>query len=786
MAYDPSDGYLLLFGGTSASLVQVGDTWTYTPTAHWIRPHLNGTTPSVRGLGVLAYDSRNRSVELFGGYFYSAITGQFAPYSDVWRFVAGAGARVSTSPAVGPTGREDAGFVDDVPAGRMVLFGGADMLLAATFDDTWAYSNGTWSILAGAAAPTSRTGAVLAYDAATRSVLLFGGSDLNETWSYSGGNWTQVAVGSGPPGRISPSMAFDVNDSEMVLFGGETFINSRAVLLNETWVYANGNWTNITATAHGPPARAASTLAYDPGRSAVVLFGGASFTGYWGDTWAFAAGRWTNLTPSVGPGPIAREFPQLAYDGADHYLLLFGGVNTLARGTPCTGGCNDTWLLGASNWTRIVVSGSPPGRYAEGLGYDPILGSVVLFGGMGSVRTLRGSTLANFADSWEYVGGLWSNVTATFGAAPPPATTPGTTGGSTSAYDGADGSLFDFSGSLPYSSWWQLAAKSANPLTVGVPTAAPNPLALGGNVTINATASGGFGPYGYTWTGLPSGCSPRDSASLTCRPTASASYLVRVTVSDTAGEVVPSASLALVVGPAFSTLSISPTSGSIVPFGSWLLTAEPVLSDGSSPTGGVSYAWSVAPAGIGYLSSTVGSAVSFNAGSANGTTAVFLNATYEGTTRAAQATIVIAAAVAPLKITSFTTAVSVIQSVGEVNVSVNVTGGVPPYSYYYSGLPSECLSAGNVSSFTCSFPAGTWPITVEVTDAARHTANDSTIVLIPWPSFHTQVASGGWWLWGAVGVGIVALAAAAVVLILRRRPPTRPPAGRPAEPSGRS
>jgi len=68
-------------------------------------------------------------------------------------------------------------------------------------------------------------------------------------------------------------------------------------------------------------------MAYDAADGYVLLFGGTeSFnsTTSLGDTWEFHAGQWTQLFPSSSPSP--RIFASMAYDAADGYVLLFGGV----------------------------------------------------------------------------------------------------------------------------------------------------------------------------------------------------------------------------------------------------------------------------------------------------------------------------------------------------------------------------------------------------------------------------------------------------------------------------
>ncbi|HTT25533.1 MAG TPA: kelch repeat-containing protein, partial [Thermoplasmata archaeon] len=63
-----------------------------------------------------------------------------------------------------------------------------------------------------------------------------------------------------------------------------------------------GAWTNITSTAGAPsPARGHEPMVYDPAIQAVVLFGGYDpvYNQALNDTWVFTNGTWVNVTGSL-------------------------------------------------------------------------------------------------------------------------------------------------------------------------------------------------------------------------------------------------------------------------------------------------------------------------------------------------------------------------------------------------------------------------------------------------------------------------------------------------------
>ena len=61
-----------------------------------------------------------------------------------------------------------------------------------------------------------------------------------------------------------------------------------------------------------------------------------------------AAYRWNEAPQAVlGTGPSARYFPAMAWDAADGYVLLFGGVSA-------SGVLSDTWTYVNGTWTNVT------------------------------------------------------------------------------------------------------------------------------------------------------------------------------------------------------------------------------------------------------------------------------------------------------------------------------------------------------------------------------------------------------------------------------------------------
>ncbi|MCI4317428.1 MAG: hypothetical protein L3J96_02725, partial [Thermoplasmata archaeon] len=695
-------------------------------------------------------------------------------------FSAGNWSATASGTGPSPHGRTLANLVDDLADGYPVLYGGTDAVLEAVLGDTWSYHSGNWSLLLVPTAPPARAVPSLVDDPSDGSLLMFGGSGLNESWAYRAGNWTLQGAGATPPGRLEAGMAYDANDSEVVLFGGIGG-GTGFPLLNDTWAYSAGRWTNLTSTAGGPPPLAGAMMAYDPMAKEVLLFGGESRLGYTSQTWEFSRGHWTNLTGGLTTSPPGRGFGMMTFDGADNYLLLVGGIGPPS---PLTGFCDylcgDSWEFTNGAWTQLHPTIGPPPSDGAGIAYDPILRQVVLFGGTGEHRSASSGSVAYLNETWTYAGGLWSNLTSSLSVSPPPQDT-GT--GVNLVFDSHDGYTFAFEGGFPGSSWWKFGNQATSPLSVSIPYGTPDPLSLGQPITIGASVGGGVSPYSYTWTGLPAGCNSANRSSFSCTPSADGNFTIRVTVTDAAGMVQPSPALQLFIDAAFVRVAISPDPALLPPNGTLVLTATPKHADGSAVPGAVAYNWSVYPSNLGALTTREGSSTTFAAGKSAGTVTVYVNATFGGATQGASQKVAIA--IAPLVVTSFTVVPSTLGlNGGPVTFTVVPAGGTPPYSYRYVGLPPGCSSA-NQSVLNCTVhSAGNWNVTLLLSDSGRHQTSANVLLQV------VGMGAGGgpsvWSIpivqWAGLLVIVIVVAIVAVAAVMRRRrvpPPlsARPPPG---------
>ncbi len=222
------------------------------------------------------------------------------------------------------------------------------------------------------------------------NVLIFGGATvesgfayLNDTWVWDGSNWHDLSSQSNrPPVRGFATMAFDPVRNQVVMFGGQSYF--WPYTLDDTWVFNGNFWIKMNPGSGTPPARFGASMAYDERLQRIVLFGGHGyFKTYLDDSWGWNGSTWVELVTRTRPTSIAGD---LAYYPPGGYDVLFGGVD---YGVLLT----DTFYLGPfsilnaglPDWidaNKIDPNfGNPPSRGDASMAYYPVGGKILLFGG---------------------------------------------------------------------------------------------------------------------------------------------------------------------------------------------------------------------------------------------------------------------------------------------------------------------------------------------------------------------------------------------------------------------
>lgn len=283
------------------------------------------------------------------------------------------------TPSSVPAGRHGAGLAYDRERGESVLFGG--YASSGSMADTWVWNGSTWTDatpMGTDPSPAARTAAAMAYDAARKQVVLFGGATsgvvFSDFWHWDGTTWTDFAttVSVLPPPRASATMVYDEARGRIVLYGGY----DGTKYLDDVWEWDGSSWSGPFTPSTRPPARGGAVMAYDAQRHVAVLFGGYDGNTYLNDTWEWNGTTWNH--PSGGATlPPGRSAPSMAYDGARGRILLFGGMTAI-------GDTNDLWEYGPNGWFSRFTLQSPSVRHGMAATFHEGDGTVLLFGGIGT------------------------------------------------------------------------------------------------------------------------------------------------------------------------------------------------------------------------------------------------------------------------------------------------------------------------------------------------------------------------------------------------------------------
>ncbi len=287
---------------------------------------------------------------------------------------------------------------------------------------------------------------------------------------------------------------------------------------------------------------------------------------------------------------------------------------------------------------------------------------------------------------------------------------------------------------------------------IGLSAIRPTPPALdaGTPVTLSVTPQYAIGPVHYTWSGLPPGCASQDSPQIQCTPSAGGTFGIQATVTDARGFSAKSAVLELEVHPPVTITSTNITPGHIQ-VGSTASLA--VTATGG--TGTDTYTWSGLPPGCTTADTSTLDCTPEVPG--NYTISVAVNDS-SGTMASA---LVGQLEVAPPLVLSAVLPSANPATIGStVTFTADVTGGSGPYLYYWSVTPSACqFMATAVSS--CHFAsAGTYLVTLMVTDADGAKVSASVQITIQ----AGAPAPGTPFLWYVLLAGAAALLIANVVV----------------------
>ncbi|MCC6811805.1 MAG: DUF4215 domain-containing protein [Deltaproteobacteria bacterium] len=425
MTYDSARDRVVLFGGRGLAGL-LGDTWEYDGIT-WVQRSASGPSPRTRV--EMVYDSVRARVVLFGGQ----------DLQDTWEYNGVTGTWTSRSTVGQPPMRNDAfAMAYDATRQRVVLYG-ADSGARETWElydpDGGGVQPINWIENTGAGSPPASDRIRLAYAGGALGVISFGGhhfmgSDLyfNDVAIYAPAGYVWGITGptaptaTKPPARQNFAAFWDTTRSRLVVSGGR---DQSAVLLDDTWTFSAGAWTEAIRS---PRPRMYPAMSYDSARGRVVMHGGQtgplSFN-LTNDTWEHDGDVWRNMNAPAGS--TGRQVHQLVFDTKRGRTLLFGGYTQSI--SSFNSGCfkSDLWAYNGASWTCVSsksgadagcpVTPGPDARYGHAMAYDRDRDRVVLFGGAtptagaGSWCGASNPARTTLADTWEHNGTAWNPVT---------------------------------------------------------------------------------------------------------------------------------------------------------------------------------------------------------------------------------------------------------------------------------------------------------------------------------------------------------------------------------------
>jgi PKD repeat protein len=536
-----------------------------------------------------------------------------------------------------------------------------------------------------------------------------------------GSGWVNITTRVVPlPSPRLTTMVWDPSDGYILLYGATVTTSNSTSQLKDTWSYANGTWTNLTnhVTGGPPPTPVSPVMTYDPWTSEVILFGGTSLLSEnLSLTWTYHADVWTNITATAGTAPSPRWLPIFVPDVASHQMILYGGE------APATdAGLTSTWLFSGTSWSNITgsVGNSPPRLQFAGGAYDPAESGIIVVGSNIAGPPYLGGT-------YLFSGGIWHNLTPNETGGVPLLDIPGI------GYDPATQSLIAVASIefLPgtgvqayYPVEWQF--QDGNWTNVTASAAVPG---SGSGATVTAGPGGTLFMFGGAYveagnTGLSQwmyayGPGP-SSASVTASATAAD---VGTTINFTG---------------AFT--------GGLAPF-----VTNLTFGDGQYASGVTSATHAFTTPGTYPVKFTV---TDLEGRSVSGAMSVTVNAT-------PSALVIHQSPSAPT-----TTA--------PVNFTATVSGGTGPFSSAWTLGDGGTATTAVVQH---TYAAGTFTVTLELTDADHRTVNATLQVTVTTPSSPpgSSHSSTGYALYLGIGVVVAIVVVVAVLLLLRRKPPASAP-----------
>ncbi len=258
-------------------------------------------------------------------------------------------------------------------------------------------------------APPATGNTTLVYDDQMGAVLFLGDTHYinnqpEQTWIWDGSAWMHLHPAHEPSNRSNVAIAYDPATKQVVLFGGLSSLGN-AKWLSDTWTWDGTDWTQQHPTA-SPPARD------DAATNQLVLFGGGSNKPLIGglvppplnDTWVWTGTNWVQFHPQTSPNlfdmvngqQVLYSYPNMVYNPQSQQIfLLFGGDSQNDK-------VQAGWSWDGTNWSQATVNGPPTSADTGDLLYDVKMQAVL------EMTDILPSTSISFDTTlWKLEGQTW-------------------------------------------------------------------------------------------------------------------------------------------------------------------------------------------------------------------------------------------------------------------------------------------------------------------------------------------------------------------------------------------
>jgi hypothetical protein len=766
MAYDPVTGTDVLFGGyEDARGAETGDsnaTWSYSD-AVWSELSPSTSPPNASG-ATMAYDPDANAFVLVPPDFTYGYDSD--PPAATWEFANGTWSQLATSVVGGPPATQEAAMAYDPDSGALIRFGGDqinwDTNQLYDSNATWAFDFGSWVNVTVPHGPPGLVAPSMAYDPAAHGIVLFGGQSsqsqgggTNETWLWSNWTWTRLLLPWSPPSVTEAQMAWDPTVGGLVLtggidVGGETGPGSAR---NSSYALVAGGWTNLTTAASFPGAVGAG-IGVEPSSGSLLLFGGSVDGTADGSTWMLGREPPVLIAPSRTLEDVGVPFgltDPLGTTAANEQIAWTFGDGGHAEGP------NATHSFASPGTFTVNLTGSLSGSGGTEDGWAQTDVSVL-------ADPVAPVALGNtFVDVNDYASATASpslglgpyNVSWSFGDGS------GQVGGWSIQHRYLTPGNFSLSATVTDS----LGGRSTSTVPVHVQ---PYPRVgllttqeaydLGQSIHLTAATENGSAPFRFSYSGLPPGCASANVSNYTCEPSDTGAYAVQVTILDANGLHVTSGQVIVRIAPPLNgTLSLS---SRVIDLGSNVTLAANLLSDGS---GNASMeVRSSLPCR--WLTPFEQLCTPLAAGTYSVTGLV---SDLSGATVVLTPTALV---VNPALRLNASVPLTPVPRGSPVELSVTVAGGTPPLHIDFVSVPRGCYAL-NATAYRCDLElAGTYDLTASVTDALGATATAHADVVVVEPGSGVGATPGSappatgsidYVFWGLVAAAVAEIAMSA-------------------------